>query len=62
MEAAYARSTNGITELPAQNTYSYSDLTQTPIVRTGGIGFFENNDGKNQQFQAFSTHLLPWAR
>ena len=37
-----------------------SDRHRRPIVRTGGIGFFENNDGKNQQFQAFSTHLLPW--
>ena len=54
MEAAFARSTNSITELPAQNTYSSSDLTQTPIVRTGGIGFFENNDGKNQQYQALA--------
>jgi len=60
VEAAFARSSNGITETPSQNTYSYSDLTVEPIVRTGGIGFYENNDGVNNQFQAFSTNLLPW--
>ena len=29
-------------------------------MRTGGIGFYENNNGVNRQFQAFSTNLLPW--
>jgi len=61
VEAAFARSTNGVTEVPSQNTYSYTDLTTTPIVRTGGIGFYENNTGENRQLQAFSTNLVPWA-
>jgi hypothetical protein len=60
LEAAFARSSNGITEVPSQNTFSYEDLTTTPITRTGGIGFYENNDGVNKQFQAFGTNLLPW--
>jgi hypothetical protein len=60
VEAGYARSTNGVTEIPSQNTFSYTDLTTTPITRTGGIGFYENNTGSNQQLQAFSTNLVPW--
>jgi len=56
VEAGFARATNGITELPSVNSYRYI----TPTQITGGIGFFENNTGSNQQWQAFSTNIVNW--
>ena len=56
LEAAYARSSNGITEIPNLNQYQYS--TSTSLF--GGIGYYENNDGENQQLQAFGTNILNW--
>src|SRR4051794_26821122 len=55
VEAAFARSTNGVTEVPSQNTYSYTDLTTTPITRTGGDWVFEKKNRAKQQPQAVST-------
>ncbi len=57
VEAGYARSTNGITEIPASNQYEYQTETQL----YGGLGFYENNTGTNEQFQAFGTNILNWA-
>jgi len=54
IEASYARATNGITELPSVNSYQYISESQT----TGGIGFYENNTGQNQQLQAISTNIV----
>jgi outer membrane receptor protein involved in Fe transport len=56
VEGAYARSTNGITEIPNLNQYQY----QTATTVTGGIGYYENNTGSNQQLQAFSTNIVNW--
>ena len=57
VEAAYARATNGITELPSLNA---PQITSGSSI-TGGIGYFENNDGRNEQLQAFSTNIFNWA-
>ncbi|HTI37408.1 MAG TPA: TonB-dependent receptor [Vicinamibacterales bacterium] len=54
VDASYARSTNGITEIPSLNQYQYI----TPSSVTGGIGFYENNTGKNEQVQANGTNIL----
>src|SRR3954471_6830252 len=56
VEAAYARASNGITELPNLNQYQYI----SGDIITGGIGFYENNKGKNEQWQAFGTNIVNW--
>jgi outer membrane receptor protein involved in Fe transport len=56
IEASYARATNGITEVPSVNNYQFVAEDQI----TGGIGFYENNTGKNQQWQATSTNIVDW--
>jgi outer membrane receptor protein involved in Fe transport len=58
VEAAYARATNGITEIPNLNQYQYIGTSSV----TGGIGYYENNTGKNEQFQAFGTNIVNWRR
>ncbi|HSK11474.1 MAG TPA: TonB-dependent receptor [Vicinamibacterales bacterium] len=52
-----SRSTNIVEELPSLNAHSILDTTTTPNLRFGGIGFFENNDGENVQYQAKATYL-----
>jgi outer membrane receptor protein involved in Fe transport len=56
LEGSYARATNGITEVPAVNGYEYTTESQV----YGGLGFYENNTGKNEQIQAFGTNILNW--
>jgi len=56
LEAAYARSTNGVSEIPSLNQYQYISGS----IITGGIGYFENNTGKNEQLQAFGTNIVNW--
>jgi hypothetical protein len=56
VEASYARATNGITETPNLNEYRYTTGTSV----NGGIGFYENNDGENQQLQAIGTNIVDW--
>ena len=34
------------------------DTRVVPNIRSGGIGFYENNTGETLQLQAFSTHVL----
>jgi len=53
IEAGVARASNGITEIPSLNEYQY-----VGEAVTGGVGFFENNDGENIQWQAFSTNIF----
>ena len=60
VEASYARASNGITEIPSVNTFSYLDARGEAAIRSGGIGFYENNKGVNDQFQAFSTNIINW--
>jgi len=42
------------------NSFSYLDARGAAAIRTGGIGFYENNDGVNMQWQAFGTNILNW--
>jgi hypothetical protein len=56
LEAGYSRATNGITEIPNLNT---PQITRGDII-TGGIGYYENNDGRNEQLQAFGTNIVNW--
>jgi outer membrane receptor protein involved in Fe transport len=57
VEASYGRATNQITEIPSVNGYQYISADSV----TGGIGFYENNDGENQQFTAVGTNIVNWA-
>jgi hypothetical protein len=62
VEASVSRASNHITETPSVNTWSVEDHTVSPIVRTGGVGFYEQgNDGRNWQYQAKSTNFFDWA-
>jgi outer membrane receptor protein involved in Fe transport len=56
LEAAYARASTGITEIPNLNQYQYIGTNNV----TGGIGYYENNTGKNEQVQAFGTNIINW--
>jgi len=58
LEGSFARSTNGVTEIPSVNANAVIDRRTEPNIRSGGIGFFENNSGQNLQVNAFSTHVL----
>jgi len=58
LEASWARAKNSIIELPSVNTWQTQDNRVTPQIRSGGIGFFENNDGINKQYQAKATNVL----
>jgi hypothetical protein len=51
VEGAYARAINGITEIPNLNHYQYISSS----AQTGGIGYVENNTGKNEQFQGSAS-------
>lgn len=59
VEASFARAVNKIEETPSVDTWNVIDLTVTPSIRSGGIGFYEiGNDGENYQYQVKSTHLV----
>lgn len=59
VEASWGRATNEIREIPSVNEWSVSDMTVTPFVRTGGIGFYEaGNRGRTFQYAVKSTNLF----
>ncbi|MGH9373123.1 MAG: TonB-dependent receptor, partial [Vicinamibacterales bacterium] len=58
LEASYARAQNKIEETPSVNEWSFTDRTVSPNLSSGGIGFFEANDGVNHQYQVKSTAIL----
>jgi hypothetical protein len=60
LEASVAHASNGVDEQPSVNSFAYTDRTATPNIRSGGIGFFENNDGRNLQFSAMGTNIATW--
>jgi hypothetical protein len=57
IEASYARAQNRIEEIPSTDEWAVSDRTVVPNIARGGVGFFEQNDGTNQQFAVKSTHI-----
>jgi hypothetical protein len=58
LEASYARAKNIIEETPSDNSWSVADQTTTPAITTGGIGFYEANDGVNSQYQVKTTAIF----
>lgn len=58
VEASVAHAKNKFHEVPATDEWLYTDLTRVPNGLSGGLGFFENNDGRNLQFALKSTHIF----
>ena len=59
LEGSFARAVNKIEEFPSVDEWSVADSTVTPVLRSGGIGFYEvGNDGRNYQYQIKSTNLF----
>jgi hypothetical protein len=58
VEASFARAQNKLEETPSVNDWSVSDRTVSPSLSSGGIGFFEANDGVNKQYQLKTTAIL----
>jgi hypothetical protein len=58
LEASFARARNIIQETPSVNQWAVSDFRVTPTRVSGGIGFFESNEGVNRQWTVKSTNLF----
>jgi len=58
LEASWARARNSTIELPSVNEWRLQDNRVTPQIRSGGIGFFENNEGTNLQYQMKATNVF----
>jgi len=62
IDASLGRSLNRIEEVPSENTWSVTDTTVVPNVRSGGIGFYEaGNRSTSWQYQAKATSIVPHA-
>jgi outer membrane receptor protein involved in Fe transport len=61
VEASVGHSTNKFDEIPTvADQPLFTDARFVPNGATGGLGFYENNTGKNEQIQAFGTNILNW--
>lgn len=58
LEASFARAKNILEETPSVNDWQTTDFRVTPNIVSGGIGFFETNDGKNMQYSVKSTNIF----
>lgn len=58
VEAFAGHITNKFHESPEIDEWSVSDRTVTPNAISGGIGFFEKDNGRNSQFSFKSTNLF----
>ncbi len=58
IEASVAHSSNKFDETPSSDTTNYVDTRFVPRGTTGGLGFWENNDGKNTQLSLKSTNIF----
>lgn len=58
VEASVAHSSNKFYEVPTVDDYVYTDVRVVPQGVSGGLGFWENNDGSNLQFTLKSTHIF----
>jgi outer membrane receptor protein involved in Fe transport len=57
VEAYFARALNDINEVPQVNSWSVTDQTVVPNVRSGGIGFYEaGNHSLNKQYSVKLTN------
>jgi hypothetical protein len=57
LSASFARATNYLREFPEVDALSVLDTTVTPNARRGGLGYVEDIDGENRQWQAKATYL-----
>jgi outer membrane receptor protein involved in Fe transport len=58
IETSFARAQTRLEELPSVNSWRIRDFRATPTIISGGIGFFEQNDGENLQYELKSTNLF----
>ena len=58
LEASYAHAMNKLEETPSANEWQFTDRTVSPNLSSGGIGFFEANEGTNHQYQVKATGLF----
>ena len=58
VEASWSRAENEVAESPVSDTYAVTDATTVPQGRRGGLGFFENNNFGNSQYQVKATNVL----
>jgi outer membrane receptor protein involved in Fe transport len=58
VEASVSHITNKFTTLPEIDEWSVSDRRVVPNVLTGGVGFYEKDQGRNSQFSIKSTNLF----
>jgi hypothetical protein len=58
LEGSFARAQNEIIETPSVNEWQVTDRLVVPNLVTGGLGFFEANDGTNKQWAAKTTHIF----
>ena len=59
IEGGFSRSENKIEELPSVNEWRVRNLTVTPTVTTGGIGFYEQgNNSLSRQYHVKSTNIF----
>ena len=58
MEASFARAYTNLAEIPSVSEWNVRDRRVTPNVITGGVGFFETNDGVNLQYEVKSTNIF----
>jgi len=58
IEASAGRITNKFHVQPEIDTWSVTDRRVVPNVLTGGVGFYETDEGHNNQFSIKSTNLF----
>lgn len=58
IEGSLAHATNKFYETPTVDDWLYTDLRFVPNGSSGGLGFWEDNDGANLQFAGKSTHIF----
>jgi hypothetical protein len=58
VEASFGRITNKFHTQPEIDEWSVTDRRVVPNVLTGGVGFYETDEGRNTQFTIKSTHLF----
>ncbi len=58
VEASYGRITNKFHTQPEIDEWAVTDRRVVPNVLTGGVGFYETDEGRNKQFTIKSTHLF----
>lgn len=58
LEGSWARAAADFTELPSVDEWQTVDQRVTPNIRTGGIGFSEDTESQNIQYQIKSTNHI----